>query len=207
MPDFALEDAHGDTVCGLDEVGRGPLAGPVVAGCVYIPSEIRALPFIHDIKDSKKLGAPKRQILDSLIRQHCVWGIGQCSPEEIDELNILQASLRAMERAYEAARITADFALIDGNRLPKSLPCPARAVVKGDSVSTSIAAASIIAKVHRDKIMQQLAAAYPHYGWDRNAAYPTAQHLKAIEEYGITPHHRRSFGPVRNAMQNLKSAV
>ena len=207
MPDFTLEDAHGGLVCGLDEVGRGPLAGPVVAACVYISAECRTLPFIGDIKDSKKLRHPKRLSLDALIRQHCAWGIGQCEPEEIDAINILQASLKAMERAYAAMNAPADLALIDGNRLPKSLPCAGKAVVKGDGISTSIAAASIVAKVHRDKIMGQLAAEFPQYGWERNAAYPTAEHLAAIQIHGVTPHHRRSFGPVRNAMQNLKSGT
>lgn len=201
MPDFSLEDLYGSRVCGLDEVGRGPLAGPVVAGCVYIPPEKRGLPFISEIKDSKKLSEKKRTDLNLLIREHCIWGIAECSPAEIDEMNILWASLKAMERALNAAAFEPDAALVDGNHLPKTLPCPGYAIVKGDSLSTSIAAASIIAKVHRDRIMNDLSLQYPHYGWDKNAAYPTPEHLVALNIYGVTPHHRKSFGPVARAIE------
>lgn len=208
MPDFSYEDDCGlYPVCGLDEVGRGPLAGPVVAACVIIPAEMRTLPFIGDIQDSKKLNHSKREVLDSLIRQHCLWAIAECTPAEIDEINILQASLRAMERACAALTHAPVFALVDGNRLPQSLPCPARAIVKGDSHSVSIAAASIIAKVHRDRIMRELADRHPHYGWERNAGYPTAEHLGALRLHGITAHHRRSFGPVAALVDSLKMSA
>ena len=208
--DFSLENAHDGIVCGLDEVGRGPLAGPVVAACVYIPPESRDLKFIEYIKDSKKLYESKRTLIFTDINKHCHVGIAECSPAEIDELNILWASMKAMKRAYMnmaaemAAKsgLTPNFALIDGNRLPPDMPCAAQSVVKGDAKSKSIAAASIIAKVTRDRYMAEIADAHPHYGWESNSAYPTKQHLEAIEAHGITEHHRKSFGPVRRYLEN-----
>lgn len=196
-PDFSLEDAIGGPVCGLDEVGRGPLAGPVVAACVYVPDKCRSLLFIRQIRDSKKLSSAKLSELDVLIRTHCVWQIAEIGPEEIDEINILQASLKAMRLACIGAGAEFSHALVDGNRMPSGLPCPASPVIGGDSLSVSIAAASIIAKVHRDALMSALHVQHPHYGWDRNAGYPTAAHREAILRHGITPHHRKSFGPVR----------
>lgn len=196
MPDFALEDEHGPDACGLDEVGRGPLAGPVVAACVYIPPEKRGLSWIAEINDSKKLSDKKREALDEFIRAECIWSIAECSVAEIDTMNILRASLAAMVKAYEAMTLRASVALVDGNRLPAHLPCRGVPVIKGDSRSVSIAAASIIAKTYRDKLMNELAAAHPHYGWESNAGYPTKTHLAGIEQFGITVHHRRSFGPV-----------
>ena len=195
MPDFELENEIGGLVCGLDEVGRGPLAGPVVAACAYVPDEICEMDFIHEIQDSKKLSKSKLLSLYALITEHCTYGIGQCSPAEIDEMNILQASLEAMRRAYVDMGLECVHALVDGNKLPQ-LPCPATPVVKGDGKSVSIAAAAIVAKVTRDRIMAELAAEYPHYGWERNAAYPTKEHREALAEHGVTPHHRRSFKPV-----------
>ncbi|MCB1782619.1 MAG: ribonuclease HII [Alphaproteobacteria bacterium] len=201
MPDFALEDAcESGLVCGLDEVGRGPLAGPVVAACVHIPVEKRGLDFVGQIKDSKKLSGAKLAMLDREIRAHFVFGIAEVTPEEIDRVNILQASLRAMVLAYEDARVDMGLALVDGNRCPKELPCPAMPVVKGDARSVSIAAASIIAKVHRDTIMRFLGERYPYYGWANNAGYPTKEHLEALEVHGVTEHHRKSFGPVRRQL-------
>lgn len=197
-PDFSRENAIGGPVCGLDEVGRGPLAGPVVAACVYVPEGSRALPFISDIRDSKKLAPAKLAELDSLIRAQCLWSIAEVGPGEIDEINILQASLKAMRLACEGARIEFSYALVDGNRTPESLPCPASPVIGGDARSISIAAASIVAKVHRDTLMRKLHAQHPQYGWDHNAGYPTAEHREALSIHGITPHHRKSFGPVRN---------
>jgi ribonuclease HII len=197
MPDFALEDEIGGRACGLDEVGRGPLAGPVVAACVYIPPDVRALPFISEIKDSKKLAPAKLEKLHGLITAHCVWAVAEISPQMIDEINILQASLLAMRRAMEEAGEAFDHALVDGNRLPQ-LPCPATAVVKGDSKSASIAAASIVAKFTRDRMMWALHKEYPHYGWDGNVGYPTKAHIEGISLHGITEHHRKSFGPVRD---------
>lgn len=201
MPDFSLENKIDGLVCGLDEVGRGPLAGPVVAACVFIPPEARTLDFIQYIQDSKKLSKSKLLTLHTHIRSHCIVGLGQCSPTEIDALNILWASMEAMKRAHTAACNAFgrpfDHALVDGNRLPPAMPCAATPVIKGDSTSRSIAAASIIAKVTRDRIMESLAQDHPHYGWERNAAYPSKEHLLALQTHGITPHHRRSFKPVK----------
>lgn len=200
-PDFSIEESIGSPVCGLDEVGRGPLAGPVVAACVYIPGEKRALDFVPHIRDSKKLTAKKLAELDREIRAHFVFGIAEIQPEEIDRINILQASLLAMTHALEAANAPAiAHALVDGNKCPKDLPCPATPVVKGDNRSVSIAAASIIAKVHRDAIMQKLAQDFPHYGWERNVGYPTQEHLTAIQTHGICLHHRKSFAPIRKKL-------
>lgn len=197
MPDFSFENEIGGLVCGIDEVGRGPLAGPVVTACVYVPDDVREFGFIQQIQDSKKLSKPKLLELYVLIKEHCTVGIGQCSPAEIDELNILWATMEAMKRAYLDMGREYDHALIDGNRIPPEMPCPATAVVKGDGRSVSIAAASIVAKVTRDQIMAELGREYPQYGWERNAAYPTKEHKVAIEAHGVTPHHRRSFGPVK----------
>ena len=202
-PDFSLEDGHKSPVCGLDEVGRGPLAGPVVAACVYIPDTKRDLAFISDIRDSKKLNAKKLEYLFKKISEHFTFGIAEISPQEIDKINILQASLKAMEEAFCSISSQAQsrndmLALIDGNHTPKNLPCPAQAVIRGDSKSVSIAAASIMAKVTRDRLMAKLAQEHPHYGWERNVGYPTPEHLAAINRHGITTHHRRSYAPVRN---------
>ncbi len=197
MPDFSIEQSLGGLVCGIDEVGRGPLAGPVVAASVIIPPPVRDLEFIYKIQDSKKLSKPKLLEIYLLILEHCVVGVGQCSPAEIDELNILWATMEAMKRAYLDMDAVCDYAMIDGNRVPPEMPCPAQAVVKGDGRSKSIAAASIVAKVTRDRIMVDLAKTYPQYGWDNNAAYPTKAHLAALQEHGVTPQHRRSFRPVR----------
>lgn len=198
--DFSIENNIGGLVCGLDEVGRGPLAGPVVAACVYIPPEIREFGFIGDIKDSKKLSRPKLEILYAQITHHCVYGIAEVSPQEIDDINILQASLKAMALALKNSGMDFAHALVDGNKLPK-LPCPATAVVKGDSKSKSIAAASIIAKVTRDRLMEKLSAEHPYYGWERNVGYPTREHVEALEIHGITLHHRKSFGPVARILE------
>jgi ribonuclease HII len=198
-PDFSIEETIQGRVCGLDEVGRGPLAGPVVAACVFIPPEKRGLEFVSKIRDSKVLTTEKLERLFDFISEHFVFGIAEVSPEEIDSINILQASLLAMKIACEKAG-DFDHALVDGNKCPK-LACPATAVVKGDGRSVSIAAASILAKVTRDRMMEKLAAEYPHYGWERNAGYPTAEHLEGIERHGITPHHRKSYAPVRNFIE------
>ncbi len=201
MPDFSLEDNIEGKVCGLDEVGRGPLAGPVVAACVYIPNDVRALPFTLELKDSKKLSKPKLAELYELIIAHCPYAISEMSPVVIDEVNISQASLRAMAEALSGMPLPLDHALVDGNRMPQGLICPATTVIKGDNVSSSIAAASIVAKVHRDRIMKKLAEEHPYYGWESNAGYPSPQHLAGIDAHGITPHHRKSFAPVRNFIE------
>lgn len=199
-PDFSLEDQHEGVVCGLDEVGRGPLAGCVVAGCVVIPKHMRHFDFIADIRDSKKLSFKKLEYLNDKIIEHFPHAIVEISPQEIDEINILQASLKAMKLACEQTG-GIDYALVDGNKLPK-LPCPASAIVKGDAKSISIAAASIIAKTHRDRLMTRLAIEHPHYGWESNVGYPSPQHLAAIQKHGITPHHRKTFSPVRNFIES-----
>ena len=192
-----MEHSFDGPVCGLDEVGRGPLAGPVVAACVYIPKDLYTLPFVPEIRDSKNLSASKLETLYADITAHFIWATAQKSPVDIDEINILQASLQAMGKALEKTDKLYTHALVDGNKLP-DLPCPATAVVKGDSKSVSIAAASIVAKVTRDRIMYTLHEEYPHYGWDSNVGYPSKAHLTGIDDYGITPYHRKSFGPVKN---------
>jgi ribonuclease HII len=201
MPDFSYEKKCGDGfVFGLDEAGRGPWCGPVVAACVCWPNYQIPDYLAVAINDSKKLTAAKRETLFSQIMDsNALVGIGQASAVEIDEINILQASFLAMKRALDQvqkAGYKPSYALIDGNRLPKwSLPC--QAIIKGDALSLSIAAASIVAKVTRDHIMQELAIEYPAYGWDKNAGYGTKIHIEALHQYGVTPHHRRSYAPIK----------
>jgi len=182
-------------VAGIDEVGRGPLAGPVVAACVHIPDS--SLSWLGDVTDSKKLSKSKREKLAILIQDNCVWSIAELGPQIIDEQNILQATMRAMEQCARDMTIQPDFIYVDGNRIPPALPCDAEAVIKGDSKIKEIGCASIIAKVYRDKIMADLAIEYPHYGWESNSGYGAKKHLAAIESHGITPHHRLSFAPMR----------
>lgn len=205
MPDLsrelALGSAAGRLICGVDEVGRGPLAGPVAAAAVILPPGGLPAALAARINDSKALSAKAREALDPGIREHALaWALGVASVEEIDAVNILQASLLAMERAVAGLSRPPDHALIDGNKVPKRLLCPATAVVKGDALSLSIAAASIIAKVFRDKEMERIAEIFPHYGWARNAGYGTAEHLAALKTHGVTPHHRTSFGPIREIL-------
>lgn len=194
-PDFSLEREYGGLVCGVDEAGRGPLAGPVVAAAVIFPT--RRAP--AGINDSKKLTREMREALFSAILRRAHTGIGLASVEEIDRLNILGATLLAMRRAVAALPHAPAVALVDGNR-PPPLSCPVSCVVKGDARSLSIASASILAKVTRDRIMGELAKDYPHYGFDRHAGYPTPCHREALRIHGVTPHHRRSFAPVRAAL-------
>lgn len=199
-PDFAFETAaraEGFTcIAGVDEVGCGPLAGPVVAAAVIL--DPGAIP--EGLNDSKRLTEPRRNALAEWLRENADGAVGIASVEEIDTLNILRASHLAMARAIAALRATPDLALIDGVRLPRDFPCPARTVVKGDARVLSIAAASILAKVTRDAIMADLARDWPHYAWERNAGYPTKAHLQALNTYGVTPHHRRSFRPIHNIL-------
>ena len=199
-PDFSLEDQFDGPVCGLDEVGRGPLAGPVVAAAVVIPASVRAMDFIPHIRDSKKLGKKMLANLYAEITSHCQWGVVEISPQEIDKINIFQASLKAMREALHLLDLP-QAALVDGKHIPQNMPCSAEAVIKGDSKSVSIAAASIIAKVTRDKIMCDLHEQHPHYGWNTNVGYPSQQHRDAIDAHGVTVHHRRSFAPVRNFLE------
>ena len=195
MPHFRYEQQMGRRVAGVDEAGRGPLAGPVVAAAVIF-SGGTAPP---GIDDSKKLRSAAREALFAAIMASAEVGIGQASVAEIDRLNILQATFLAMRRALAALSPPPGHALIDGNRLPPGLPCPATTIVRGDSHSLSIAAASIIAKVTRDRLMLDLAAAHPGYGWERNMGYGTPVHLAGLARLGPTPHHRLSFAPVRVA--------
>lgn len=186
-------------VCGVDEAGRGPLAGPVVAAAVILDP---ARP-IAGLNDSKKLSAKKRVALAGLIRERALaWAVAEASVEEIDQLNILHASMLAMQRAVAALQVTPERALIDGNRCP-SLAIPAEAVVQGDAKVAAIAAASILAKTVRDEGMLGLHAQYPHYGFDRHMGYPTAAHCAALAAHGVSPVHRRSFAPVARQLSLL----
>ena len=203
VADFSIENEIGaNFIAGCDEAGRGPLCGPVVAAAVIFPNREIEIPVV--IRDSKKMSAAQRAVAYDWITKNTIWATGQCTPAEIDELNILWASMRAMERAVAGLRQTPDTCLVDGNRVPAGLR--GRAVIKGDAKSLSIAAASIVAKETRDKIMRELAAEFPMYGWERNAGYPTTEHLTAIEKYGVTKHHRRTFGPVKNAIETREKS-
>ena len=204
MPDYRFEtelmQAYGAArVCGIDEVGRGPWAGPVVAVAVLLDMDKLPQALARKLDDSKALRRQAREDIDARLRDlfgHAVWaGFGQASVGEIDRINILQASLLAMRRAHDALAVVPDAALIDGNKLP-DLPCPARAVIGGDALCLSIAAASIIAKVARDKQMAELCDAHPGYGWRTNAGYGTAEHQAGLAKLGVTDHHRRSFAPI-----------
>ncbi len=199
-PDLNFEDAAGDLVCGLDEVGRGPLAGPVFA-CALILDR-RAIP--PGIDDSKRLSRARREALLPALLSAAWVGVGRVEAVEIDRLNILQATHLAMARAVTALPRRPAHALVDGNRVPP-LPCPATAIVGGDRRSLSIAAASIVAKVLRDRVMVELARRFPGYGWERNAGYGTAEHLAALARLGPTTQHRRSFAPVAEFVRNPKA--
>ncbi|QDK32329.1 ribonuclease HII [Sphingomonas sp. IC081] len=191
--------APGRLIIGVDEAGRGPLAGPVVAGAVVL-----CKPRPAGLDDSKKLSARRRAELEEAIKRRCRWAVGVVDVEEIDRLNIFGATMLAMTRAVAAlcAQLgeEPDEVLIDGNMTPQGRTAEwrwkARAIVGGDAVEPCISAASIIAKEHRDRIMRDLALVHPHYGWERNAGYGTAQHLEALRVHGPTIHHRRSFAPV-----------
>ena len=203
-PDYAFErDAHASGyahVAGVDEVGRGPLAGPVVAAAVILdPAHIP-----DGLNDSKQLTAKVRdRLYDELLACADVC-IAEASVAEIDAHNILRASHIAMVRAVAGLKAKTDFVLIDGNMVPRGLNLPNATLIKGDTRSVSIAAASIMAKVWRDRLMVDLAQQHPGYGWDTNAGYPTPVHKKALSEIGVTPHHRRSFKPVHNILYQDK---
>jgi len=155
------------------------------------------LPFIFDLKDSKKIAKPKLETLYALITQHCEWQIAEIPPQEVDEINVLQASLKAMAVSFSNMRTKPVYALVDGNKLPE-LFCPSESVIKGDNKSYSIAAASIVAKVTRDRIMKALHNEFPFYGWDSNAGYGAKVHMAGIDAHGITVHHRKSYAPIKN---------
>ena len=177
-------------IVGVDEAGRGPLAGPVVAAAVVLCEG-----GIDGLDDSKKLSAKRRAVLEAEIKARCQWAVGLADVAEIDSINILQATMVAMSRAVEALGVEPVKVMVDGNRLPK-WRYPAVAVVGGDALHPCISAASIIAKEHRDRLMRGYDLAYPGYGWASNKGYGSAQHLQALRELGVTPHHRRSFAPV-----------
>lgn len=199
-PDFSFEQAAlsrgARRIAGVDEVGRGPLAGPVTAAAVILdPDHIP-----EGLNDSKKLTAARRDGLAEWLMTHCDWSVAHVSVAEIDRLNIYHAAHLAMCRAVAGLRQPPCHVLVDGNRVPRDLALPAEAVVTGDARCLSIAAASIVAKVLRDRIMEDLAQQYPGYGWEANAGYPTPSHKKALLDIGVTPHHRRSFKPVHNIL-------
>ena len=198
-PDYTFEEgliSRGALcVAGVDEVGRGPLAGPVTAAAVIL--DTANIP--DGLNDSKALSRKKREALELLIFANAEVSIAHATVEEIDEINILRASHLAMERAI-AGLGRVDHALIDGNMIPRGLIIPATTIIKGDARSLSIAAASIVAKICRDRIMVELAQQYPGYGWDTNAGYGSKSHISALQSLGVTPHHRRSFKPVHNML-------
>ncbi len=187
-------------VAGVDEVGRGPLAGPVTAAAVILDPQRR----INGLRDSKTLTAKRRELLAGRIRQRALaWCVASAAPAEIDELNIFQASLLAMRRALQGLNLSPERVEIDGRHavLPDGWSCPVEAIVGGDSRRRWISAASILAKVHRDSLMVRLHDRYPEYRFDRHKGYPTQFHLRALRRFGVTPEHRRSFAPVRAAMK------
>lgn len=198
-PDYSFEqDLIGQgamQIAGVDEVGRGPLAGPVTAAAVILdPANIP-----DGLNDSKALTKKKREALEPLIFASAKVSIAHATVEEIDEINILRASHLAMERAI-AGLGDVDHALIDGNMIPRGLTIPATTIIKGDARSVSIAAASIVAKLCRDRVMVELAQQFPGYGWETNAGYGSKSHISALQNLGVTPHHRRSFKPVHNML-------
>jgi ribonuclease HII len=205
LPDFSLEESLGlstsAVIVGVDEVGRGPLAGPVTAAAVVVDRQKITLDLLTKIDDSKKISQKKHATISKQIESIAIIGIGWASSGEIDQLNILEATMLAMQRAISSLRkqiiSDPDYILIDGNKVPR-LDFPSKAIVRGDEKSLSIAAASIVAKSKRDAFMTSLSKLYPGYGWEKNAGYGTREHLAAIEREGITVHHRRSFKPIAN---------
>ena len=183
---------------GIDEAGRGPLAGPVVVAAVILDPEHH----IEGLRDSKKLTERKRVALFPEIQKYALsWSIVEVAVQDIDELNILQATLSGMRKAERSLDQRPELALVDGNRDP-GLPCTTRTIVQGDRLEPAISAASILAKVHRDRLMLAMHQFYPHYGFDRHKGYPTAMHLESLKKFGPCAEHRRSFAPVRNALQS-----
>ena len=206
MPNWEIEDNFSGIVCGIDEAGRGPWVGPVAAGAVvFLTREINP-ELLQNLNDSKKLSAAKREHLYGLIlteaeAKHLSYGIGLASAAEIDRLNILQATFLAMRRAAEKLAPAPTQALIDGNRLPADFICPTSCYIGGDGLSYSIAAASILAKVYRDRLMQKLAEQYPFYGFEKNAGYGTKDHIAGIRAHGLTPEHRQSYKPIKQYVE------
>lgn len=202
MPDFEIEDRYDCLVAGVDEAGRGPWAGPVVAGAAIFLSRDLPEELLNNLNDSKKLSSFKREKLYNLLYElekegRISLSVGEASCEEIDSLNILQATFLAMKRAVSGLKIKAEAAIIDGNQRPRDFPVDTATVVKGDGKSYSIAAASIVAKVYRDRYMQKLAEKHPYYGFEKNAGYGTKQHIQGLETHGaIAGVHRFSYRPV-----------
>lgn len=207
MPDFSLEQdlgSPGTIVCGIDEAGRGPWAGPVVAAAVVLDPETLSNDLRHRLDDSKALKPAVREELCRLLLDTQRVGIGAASADEIDRINVLAATMRAMQRAVAALGPCPHLALVDGNRAP-DLPCRVETVVKGDARSLSIAAASIVAKVTRDRAMAALARRYPEYGWETNAGYGTRAHQSGLVTSGVTPHHRKTFAPILKILSPAQS--
>lgn len=201
--DKALANEFKAELCGIDEAGRGPLVGPVIAAAAYLPVNFPEHLRQH-LNDSKKISEKKRETLATQLKSQLIYGIGEATAEEIDAINILQASLLAMQRAFntlmtQAFSANIQLALIDGNQAP-ALPIQTYPIIKGDQKSQSIAAASILAKTHRDTHLKMLAAEFPQYGWEKNKGYPTATHIEALRKYGPTPFHRRSFNPIKTLL-------
>ena len=195
MPDFAIEKSAGGLVAGIDEAGRGPWAGPVIAAAVVLDPTTLPRSIQDRLDDSKKLSAKVRCGLFEALGDYAQLGVGIASVSEIDTHNILSGTMLAMQRAVINLPVPPDYALVDGNQSPK-LSCTVQTVVRGDGLSLSIAAASIVAKVTRDRIMAELALEHPGYGWERNAGYGTKAHREGLEQFGVTNHHRRSFKPI-----------
>lgn len=202
MPDYSIERGlNHSRIAGIDEVGRGPWAGPVTAAAVILDPQ--AIPI--GLNDSKKLSEARRVELAQVIHSSAEVGIGSASVEEIDAINILQATYLAMRRAVMALPKAPNYVLVDGNRMPAGMPCDGQTLVKGDTRSASIAAASIVAKVHRDALMRDLASEFPAYGWETNRGYGTQKHQVSLLSHGPTLHHRRSFKPIHNMLYPPKS--
>lgn len=206
MPNFEFEDKFNGCVVGVDEAGRGPWAGPVVAGAVVFLNRNIEEYLLENLNDSKKITSKKREILFEKIMQakekgDLLVGIGEASAEEIDELNILQATFLAMKRAVERLGKKPDFAIVDGNQKPKGLGCEVMTLIKGDARSYSVAAASIVAKVYRDRLMCVLAKKYPDYGFEKNAGYGTKMHIDGLAKFGVIDGvHRMSYKPIQSLL-------
>lgn len=202
MPDFSIEHTFKGLIAGVDEAGRGPWAGPVVAGAAILDQHTLDPDLVAGLDDSKKLTPKRREALFQVLQDSpaATLGVGVATVAEIDEINILQATFLAMSRAVADLPQPVDVALVDGNQTPK-LPCKVHTVVKGDSRSLSIAAASIVAKVTRDRMMAELAAAFPGYGWESNQGYGAPAHRQGLDRLGVTPHHRTSYAPIRALLE------
>ena len=201
MKAYEKENAQYELICGIDEAGRGPLAGPVAAGAVILPKDCQIL----YLNDSKKLSEKRREELFLEIKEKALaWSVGISTPHRIDEINILQATLEAMKAAVEKLPVEPDFVQVDGNKLPK-WKWLSEAVVKGDDKVEWISAASIIAKTTRDAYMCKMAELYPQYGFEHHVGYGTAEHIKALKAYGPTPIHRKTFAPVREVIDGLST--